>query len=49
MSVGKDEVFLNYPDFNTQIQEIRKKAIELGYTISTMDGYQKICKKFKNI
>ena len=37
---------MSYPDFKTQIKKIRKEAIELGYSISTMDGYQKIWKKF---
>ena len=39
-------VFLSYPDFKTQIKEIRKEAIKLGFAISTMDGYQKIWNKF---
>ena len=42
----KDVVFLSYPDFKTQIKEIRKEAIKLGFAISTMDGYQKIWNKF---
>ena len=46
MSVGKDVVFLSYPDFKTQIKEIREEAIKLGYAISTMDGYEGIWKKF---
>ena len=46
MSVGKDVVFLSYPDFKTQIKEIRREAIELGYAISTMDGYERIWNKF---
>ena len=46
MSVGKDVVFLSYPEFKTQIKEIRREAIELGFSISTMDGYQKIWNKF---
>ena len=39
-------VFLSYPDFKTQIKEIRKKAIKLGYAISTMDGYEGTWEKF---
>ena len=46
MSVGKDVVFLSYPDFKTQIKEIRREAIELGYAISTMDSYERIWNKF---
>ena len=46
MSVGKDVVFLSYPDFKTQIKEIRREAIKLGYAISTMDSYERIWKKF---
>lgn len=46
MPVGKDVVCLSYPDFKTQIKEIRKEAIEVGFSISTMDGYQRIWKKF---
>ena len=37
---------MSYLDFKTQIKEIRKEAIKLGYSISTMDGYEKIWKKF---
>ena len=39
-------VFLSYPDFKTQIKEIRREAIELGYAISTMDSYERIWNKF---
>ena len=46
MSVGKDVVCLSYPDFKTQIKEIRREAIELGYAISTMDSYERIWNKF---
>ncbi len=34
------------PDFKTQIKNIRKEAIELGFSISTMDSYEKIWKQF---
>ena len=33
-------------DFKTHIKKIRKEAIELGFSISTMDGYFKIWNKF---
>ena len=39
-------VCLSYPDFKTQIKEIRREAIELGYAISTMDSYERIWNKF---
>ena len=37
---------MSYPDFKTQIKEIRKEAIKLGYAISTMDGYEGTWEKF---
>lgn len=33
-------------DFKTHIKEIRKEAIELGFSISTMDNYQNIWNNF---
>ena len=33
-------------NFNEQIKSIRKEALELGYSISTMDKYLSIWKKF---
>ncbi len=48
MSAGKDVVFLSYPDFKTQIKEIRREAIEIGFSISTMNGYERIWNKFIN-
>ena len=33
-------------NFKTQIKKIRKEAIELGFSIATMDGYEKIWEKF---
>ena len=33
-------------DFKTHIKKIRKEAIELGFSIATMDGYQSIWDKF---
>ena len=33
-------------DFKTHIKKIRKEAIELGFSISTMDGYFKIWNRF---
>ncbi len=37
---------MNTLDFKTQIKNIREEAFELGFSISTMDGYLKIWKKF---
>ena len=48
MSAGKDVVFLSYPDFKTQIKEIRREAIEIGFSISTMNSYERIWNKFIN-
>ncbi len=33
-------------DFKTHIKKIRKEAIEIGFSISTMDGYQRIWNKY---
>ena len=30
---------MNTQDFKTYIKNIRKEALEIGYSISTMDGY----------
>ena len=37
---------MNTQDFKTYIKNIRKEALEIGYSIKTMDGYLKIWKKF---
>ena len=37
---------MNTQDFKTYIKNIRKEALEIGYSISTMDGYLKIWNKF---
>ena len=37
---------MGLPDFKTQIKNIRKEALELGFSISTMDDYQRIWNKF---
>ena len=38
---------MNTQDFKIYIKNIRKEALEIGYSISTMDGYlQKIWNKF---
>ena len=37
---------MSLPDFKTQIKNIRREAIELGFSISTMNGYECIWKQF---
>ena len=37
---------MSLPDFKTQIKNIRKEALKVGFSISTMDGYLKIWNKF---
>ena len=37
---------MSLPDFKTQIKNIRKEALKIGFSISTMDGYLKIWNKF---
>ena len=37
---------MNTQDFKTYINNIRKEALEVGYSITTMDGYLKIWNKF---
>lgn len=37
---------MSLPDFKTQIKNIRKEALELGFSISTMDEYQQTWNKF---
>ena len=37
---------MNTQDFKTYIKNIRKEALEIGYSIETMDGYLKIWNKF---
>ena len=37
---------MNTLDFKTYIKFIRKEALEIGFSITTMDGYLKIWKKF---
>jgi len=37
---------MSLPDFKTQIKNIRKEAIELGFAISTIDDYEKIWNNF---
>ena len=37
---------MNTQDFKTYIKNIRKEALEIGYSIKTMDGYLKIWNKF---
>ncbi len=37
---------MSLPDFKTQIKNIRKEAIELGFSISTMNGYESIWNNF---
>lgn len=39
---------MSLPNFKTQIQNIRKEAIEMGFSIKTMDGYLTIWNKFIN-
>ena len=37
---------MNTLDFKTQIKNIRKEALKVGFSISTMDKYLKIWNKF---
>ena len=37
---------MNTLDFKTYIKFIRKEALEIGFSITTMDGYLKIWEKF---
>lgn len=37
---------MSYPNFKTQINNIRKEAIKLGYSVSTMNDYQNIWNNF---
>ena len=37
---------MNTQDFKTYIKNIRKEALEVGYSIKTMDGYLSIWNKF---
>ena len=42
----KGVVLMSLSDFKTQIKNIRKEALKIGFSISTMDGYLKIWNKF---
>ena len=37
---------MNTQNFKNYIENVRKEALEIGYSITTMDGYLKIWKKF---
>ena len=37
---------MSLPDFKTQIKSIRKEALDIGFSIKTMDGYLSIWNKF---
>ena len=37
---------MNTPDFKTYINNIRREALSIGFSINTMDGYLKIWNKF---
>ena len=51
--MGKDVILMSLSlDFKTQIKNIRKESLELGFAITTMDEYQHIWNKYiewKNI
>ena len=40
---------MNTQDFKTYIKNIRKEALEIGYSISTMDGINVKIKSHKNV
>lgn len=46
MSVRKGRIYMYSQDFKTQIKEIRKEALKIGFAVSTMDDYLSIWNKF---
>ena len=41
-------MYMHTQDFRDYINNIRKEALEIGYSITTMDGYLSIWNKFIN-